>query len=141
MTRDELIAALETATGPDAALDGEIALTQGYTFERRSGHRNEWWYTPDGRRVAFHWHDNKPPRYTESVDAAITLVPENAHHTIITQLKDGRGTAHIVMAVLDGRYEGGKRLMRCPPEPERRANPAIALCIAALKAGAVTCNT
>jgi hypothetical protein len=60
MTREELIAALEAATGPSRKLDAEIdilALENGWRAER--------YMTPD-----------TTPSYTASIDAALTLVPK-----------------------------------------------------------------
>ena len=56
MTRDELIAALEAATGADRKLDAEII-------------RHHFGYSKDDPL----WHGLE---YTASLDAALTLVPE-----------------------------------------------------------------
>ncbi len=99
MTRAELIAALETATGPSYALDEAISI---------------WRYTEAGEQPPA----NSRP-YTASIDAALALVPA-AYDAII-------------------HTAGGADVWR-PNVGLRDANmcyaptPAIALCIAALKA-------
>lgn len=104
MTRNELIAALELATVPDRELDAEI---DQLAYE--NGWRSERIMTPD-----------RTPPYTASIDAALTLVPDDMgwmvtwvgarvwHHLEGFALNDGIEVSHKI--------------------------PAIALCIAALKA-------
>jgi hypothetical protein len=98
MTREELIAALEAATGPSWELDGFICEAVGAVKPEATPHW-EW-----------------PPRYTASIDAALTLVPEGASGAI----EFGN---HTQACVVGGPWCDG-------------ATPAIALCIAALKARA-----
>lgn len=96
MTKDELIAALEKADRPSFKLDNVIDLM---AFDH--GWRVERFGTPD-----------ITPRYTASIDAALTLVPE------------GCGFVLMGCAAKVGR------------EIAKGATPAIALCIAALRARA-----
>lgn len=121
MTRDELIAALEKATGPDRELDAAIALALGWTK-----HVRVWgyaWTRADGSDATW----NGLPAYTASIDAAVSLVPDgwcpligqNVHH---------RHWSCLVQRVTDsGDIES---------RHDSAATPAIALCIAALKASA-----
>ena len=66
----DIIRRLVAATGPDRELDAEIAIAFGW---ERCGQ------FPSGEH---YWRDPKmqfrpqPPRYTESLDATLTLVPK-----------------------------------------------------------------
>lgn len=105
MTRDELIAALEAATGPAWALDQAIwAIIAGWSYPLRGAGSYD--FSENGAN------------YTESIDAALTLVPEGCFWQL-----DATGEA----AVYD---------MEHYAKEARHKTPAIALCIAALKAGA-----
>jgi hypothetical protein len=65
---DSLLALLQSETGPSRELDAEIALANGWTRKEYEG--KPCWRAP-GHIV---WNE-QPPRYTESIDAALTLVP------------------------------------------------------------------
>lgn len=116
MTRDELIAALEAATGPSRELDEAIAaFNAGATREVQ----------PSGR-VAFHkngfWVSiGEVSPYTSSIDAALSLVPEGYHWAV------SWGGAHLWLHIEDMPISESSRLAQ-------HKFPAIALCIAALKA-------
>ena len=109
MGREELIAALEAATGPSRELDEAI---DQLAFENQW--RTERFMTPD-----------RTPAYTSSLDDALTLVPEgwcpligqNVHH---------RHWSCLVQRVTDS-GDIDSRHNNAP-------TPAIALCIAAIKA-------
>ena len=112
-----LLANLEAATGPSRELDAEIA-TVIFGRPRASGNVGEpqvlhWWDRAVGFAVA--------PRYTESLDAARTLLPEGWFALI-----DTRGRADVRYAPID--QSGYRR------EVADAATPALALCIAALRA-------
>lgn len=94
MTLPELIAALERAEGPSRALDDAIEMLR--PDHMREHHR----------------------RYTASIDAALSLVPEG-HEWVL----DSQGLAAILFANRASHAAHAK-------------TPAIALCIAALKARA-----
>jgi hypothetical protein len=113
VTKEELIARLEAATKADWELDG-------YICEAVRAVKPE--ATP-------HW--DWPLLYTASIDAALTLVPET----------DGKRWYEIGQ----GWSQAVARVRVYPPSPwegrtrdasAEAANPAIALCIAALKARA-----
>lgn len=106
MTRSELIAALEKATGPDALLDADIWQEIGRPDTR----------TYDGRGCIL--------VYTASIDAALALVPEGLGWGI----PFGPCTAH------DGNKERRWWEAEVGPHLAEGATPAIALCIAALRA-------
>lgn len=107
----DLISRLEKATGPDGELDGDIAVTMGLYAKRP---------------VVC-----TPPAYTASIDAALTLVPEGWWWGVT------KGADDIGLPVDQSpeNFSAG-----CWPEPgsfQKRywaKTPAIALCIAALKA-------
>ena len=119
----DLIARLQAAEGPDRELDAEIcALTApDIGLHRQDG---EWFYDCSigrGRAVISH--------YTASVDAALSLVPDNLFWLA--------GKARIQPS--EPLY--GAQLILPPntlvSEGEHNTSVAIALCIAALKAGGI----
>lgn len=64
------------------------------------------------------------PRYTESIDAAMTLVPAQCYARIQTATRDYISLAWVTDEVREFSWQG------------EASNPAIALCIAALEASA-----
>jgi hypothetical protein len=125
MTREELIAALETATGPDRLSDAAIARSQGWVERERvygSG-----WETPTGRFVS--WHEL--PRYTANIDAALALVPARCDWVVRSGMTDHptdtRPYAHVMFGNVN--RDRSRSLGEA-----HAATPALALCIAALKA-------
>jgi hypothetical protein len=112
MTLPELIAALEAAEGPSRELDAEIA------------HATEW----TGMELV-EWPPFWPP-FTSSIDAALTLVPEKFYWSV-GSLTDEHSEPH---------HEYGAQLYLWSHVAdkddviEHGATPAIALCIAAVKA-------
>ena len=132
MTHTDLIARLQAADGPSRELDAEIwlATTPGAT-------RKKWGYTHlasgrwceiDETRDATH-RLILVPTYTDSLDAAVSLVPNDLYYLI------GRGRSHpdeplFAAQVLDGADVVG--------EAEHDANAPIALVIAALLARGAT---
>jgi hypothetical protein len=116
MTREELIAALEAAEGPDTGLDHRIQ-------EQIEGWRNiggGWREWSDGKREKYNYILGSPP-YTSSLDAALSLVPEDMFWSV-----DNSSSAFI--CVIDADHQ--RRSVRVGDG----ATPAIALCIASLKA-------
>jgi hypothetical protein len=99
-----LIERLEAATGPDAQIDDTI----------------QWLCVPQKD------HTINAPRFTKSIDAALTLVPEGYGWSISDYRNNQAGLCAFVH----------------PPDPKRdlfrsnetRSTPAIALCIASLRA-------
>lgn len=111
MTAD-LITRLESADGPDRELDADIHESIGNIVDR-------------GCPITWHYED-ETPRYTASIDAALTLVPEGWHMSVNTT----------VGALLQGSAavrdrDGG------PSFASAAATPALALAAAALKARGV----
>ena len=114
MTRDELIAALERAEGPSRELDYWC-----------------WWRSTDVLRhddpepddVAEDIRRDIMPRYTASIDAALSLVPDGWHWAV------SWGGVHLWRHFEDYPIPGTGIIVQ-------HKTPAIALCIAALKARA-----
>lgn len=129
---DDLIKKLEAATGPDREIDLHIfavlnrpdpiaKIDWGCIGDRVTYGTGEWEYCAD-------W-----PMFTFSVDAALTLVPEGwAIHTIHGgQIKDGKQGWAVNICV------NGNNMDDLMVEREHLdERPAIAICIAALKARA-----
>lgn len=114
---DDLIARLEKATGPDRALD--IAI---YKIVRNGRATNHDMLTPEQRESHF---AGCAPTYTASIDAALTLLPDDDHHWKAGYSKHVRHNAEVrdLMHPHKGVFVG-----------EHDHSRAIALCIAALKA-------
>ena len=142
----DLIARLEAATGPDRELD--FAVRQDADPGFHSWHRwalreaalyRDGWHEKCGRKILGpvllrtrkrealslyrRYADESTPPYTSSLDAALTLVPG--------------GEWWCLQAMLGGRYQALVSL-DCPAEQIEGfgKNPALALCISALKARA-----
>jgi hypothetical protein len=113
MTREELIAALETATGPKYVLDEAISC----------------W-----RFAAYKLPPLRPACYTSSIDAALALVPEG----MWWHIGAGRTRADepLYGAVILWPGDNPKPPYACDEvgAGEHPTSQAIALCIAALKA-------
>ena len=124
-----LIARLEQATGPDRELDADIAVAvdggeivwkmANYTMESYPARRH-----PSPHHIGGYCNAHVPS-YTASIDAALTLVPSGKGHDPWWMLKAAwRGIAKAEIWV-DGK---GK------PFRGEAATPALAICIAALRA-------
>lgn len=129
MTREELIAALEKAEAGsrklDAAVAAFLAKDDDYTSIEQNFRGYDWCvrYYPGPPGPEY----SRVPRYTTSSDAALTLVPDN--HTVDMAICPEMGVVTRV-------YSGPVR-ENSAGEPTGRGNaPALALCIAALKARA-----
>jgi len=123
----DLIARLEKATGPDDALDFEIAMACNIDIRRCCGQGRP--VSSDGITITGEeccddpsW---VPDQYTASLDAAMTLVPKGMEK----DFTDLYGVARVSVGInaepgpFYGTHEGGSL--------------AIALCIAALKASSL----
>ena len=125
MTNDELIAALEKATGPDRELDFWI-----------------WWHAmawheigalPDDDYVQSNLKYNYGPRLTGSLDAALMLVPEGWDWEC-TKFSDNSYRATVSLVGKGFHAAPEKTFDSCTALGFESCSPAIALCIAALKA-------
>lgn len=108
--------------GASRELDAEIALTLGIVKERDGncfyGHRNHSVMVLERDFYAHEGNSPELPHFTGSLDAAMTLVPEeHRQNWLAGWALDGSGTATV----------GQDR-------PVYAATPALALCAAALKA-------
>ena len=159
MTRNEIISALENATGPDRELDGKVALLVGHTTVSLSKHRY-WSFNAFNTRFAapiFSWpqdpipefdpstgkkivlteippsgweYDADVPEYTASIDAAMTLVPKNCFISTPClwpgKVGEPSGPTHLqIINSEDDLAIGSAKFSD---------TPALAICIAALKA-------
>jgi hypothetical protein len=160
---DELIERLEKATEPDREIDlaiavalqpeGDIAKLMGFRrgFDGREGMAWDLWanavcfekYTADGQ--CFFNGGYPLPQYTTSIDAALTLVPENGRLLELGQWQDnGKPTGWFAQVTrwlktgehswLDKGFAYGVPEQGATELPKLAPNGAIALCIAALKA-------
>jgi len=141
---NDLIPRLERATGPDRELDGAIALATGWQHKETEDGRGisgepiikHTWTSPGGeefweKTTIFNRANKYPeelPHYTASLDAALTLVPEgyrwnveSSENGLLSHIKPVAGVAVDEAAA---------------PSSDQffAATPALALCIAALKA-------
>ena len=107
----------EQATGPDRELDAEIAAELGWK-----------------EASALFWHDGyqarELPRFTRSIDAALTLVPEGCVFMVANTGVDGPKADMTQSSAIVG-----------PPDDTAidyttAATPALALCAASLRARA-----
>lgn len=125
----ELAARVEAATGPDFAIDAAIAVAVvGYTLEKRGRDQKAWYYHPTERRRSASQYSgfDRLPRYTDSLDAAMTLVPEGwFFHVSRFSESEMRGNAHVY----------GNRGLGDDYESDA-ATPALALTAAALRSRA-----
>ena len=122
---DDLIARLQKVTGQDRGLDGEVFFAAGGPAWDRAYIRAQ---EPCGcpPDIAKATAKTFAPRYTSSIDAALALVPEGLHWTYASV--SGEAMIHSTT---------GRFLISEDKEVYGRgATPAIALCVAALKARA-----
>ncbi len=128
---DALIAELEAAPEGSQELDGKIAETQGWTVEEQSTGDNisepleffDVWTEP----VTGIFYDEPPP-YSRSLDAAEKLVPAGLQYGVSTYSKEevlnpGGAQAFVTNMVDNSVYAHADA-----------STPALALCIALLKA-------
>lgn len=121
----DLIARLEAAKEGSRELDALI-FTEVFEAELRPWSptrrvRTLWWFKRNSEQVLRYGKDSHP-HYTTSLDAALTLVPENMRIELI-----GSGSAWRCEVRHFTAYERVAEYFGAP-------TPALALCIAALKA-------
>ena len=116
MPKDELIAALEKATGPDRELNKLLAPFVGLRLVEEGHPLGPCCYDQNGHGVPL-------PNFTASIDAALTLVPEGMRCRFLIY-ENGRAGAQLWWPPEDLPDAWGKAY----------ATPALAICIAALRA-------
>lgn len=122
----ELASKCEAAAGPDRRLDAEIACVTKFA-NRRPAEPNDFdgKYGYDAGNIKVETGFLMSDRYTASLDAAMTLVPEEALWSV----------GH-VGDTSPGRF--GATVMPFGPDKfGEAATPALALCAAALRARAI----
>lgn len=127
-----LVARLEKATGPDRELDREIlfatfpkertAIFDGVKhISTTTAANGDFWFLSLADR-----HD--VPDYTASIDAALTLVPAGMGAAFDTRPHTNQDRSDVPAVAWVSEYRDE------PCIPSIAATPALALCIAALKA-------
>lgn len=124
MTIEELIAKLESATGPDRDLDFEIAYAIDW---RVSDDLNFRQYADTYKKLA---RKDNYPAYTESIDCALTLVPEGWTVANIGQRDSGAWWAELRR----GSQTSYDKVELSGIGINDKLPLAIAICIASLKA-------
>lgn len=127
---NDLIERIEAASGPDREIDCAIGVAIGRFFtlppKWEGGPVGYGYRGADGEeRHPGHGGDQLVPRYTESVDAALTLVPEGRSWELTQVVSEG-----ISIAFIWNMFEAGEG------DSAEAATPALALCAAALKSRA-----
>lgn len=128
----ERLAALCEAAGPDRELDARLALADNYECPRtcQTIAQMQDWSPHNTIAEIAKWSDHDTtafvlPRYTASIDAAMTLVPKN----VVGWRMDWSGLRAVVRMGFGG----------IPGTVESwAATPALALCAASLRAIAAT---
>jgi hypothetical protein len=120
MMSNAIIAKLQKATGPDRELDNEIAAL---VLLPATGVL-ALWCRPDGGYIG------AAPRFTASIDAALTFVPKVCAWRLTLQTD---GTYYAIISRI-GIVAAAVRMTDIYVEANGCINPAIAICICALKA-------
>jgi len=125
-----LIERIEAAEEGSRELDAEIATdVLGWTFkhitEKGGARWTAWWREFNGKKYRV-----QLPHYTTSLDDALQLVLEGYVFSISDATKKARANVWRLSATNE-----------TPPDYSKAATPALALCVAALKARAETGET
>jgi hypothetical protein len=133
----ELAERCEAATGPDRDID--LAIFEACGWVRKGGFWSGEYWERGGRRI---WlTDKRLPAPTASLDAAMTLVPEeNDSWSLMKWPQDGKPTfrATVSWTVKSSHKNASGPYVMHKPHLRRAeaATPALALCAAALRARA-----
>ena len=143
----DLIARIESADGPDRELDALAHLVKfpdTKVMTDNGGYRSERpvQYTP-ARDLYPIWNGSgsdfadiiSAPRYTASIDAALTLVPEGMAFTVARYWCEGEEAPPYYADCID--IELAKRGEDAPVYSAKAETPALAIAAAALKARGV----
>jgi len=127
----DLIKRLEEVEKGSGAFDKELALLLGgYTLERRGKDRKEWFYPVD-QEWFYRKDSHELPRYTTSIDAALALAERVLPEGWTVEIKSGARPFN--RAIIHPKYTMENKQDRCPMGLSK-GSPALALCIAILKA-------
>lgn len=121
-----LIERLQKAGEGSRELDAEIALAVGYHCQPDGYGEGDAWTTPEGRSLpSIGRMGARPPAFTTSIDAALSLVPEGWRVDELSESQRGR-----FWSMLRPReYKEGLFYVT-----DEGASFALAICIAALRA-------
>lgn len=136
-----LVARLEAATGPDVLLDAAICdlvyerLPPSYHILNCHAVEIAYWRRPDG-------NVGMAAQFTSSLDAALKLIPDRIDFWDVARFKEEPYfKAHLGWKANEAEIEYWRPQLQEPinelhlgENGKSRANPALALCIAALKA-------
>lgn len=112
-----LVERCEEATGPDREIDARIhCVLEGRVFVKWQGHYYECDKGPN-------YGGDEVPRYTASIDTAMTLIPEGMDWRVDTMT----GLPGAIVCVPNAWLS-----TKTAPMMHRGATPALALCVAAL---------
>ena len=131
MTRTTLLALaerVEAATGADSELDAEIAISVGWYRSYYGADERIVWRSPDDTTFA------NPLRYTASLDAAMSLVPSGQMQVVDLTLGWNADDPKEWPAVTVRWYPPGNTGNDWHAMIVTAATPALAICIAALRA-------
>lgn len=130
MTWGKLIAELEAATEGSRELDAKItAAVKGRVFKKWLGY----YYEFEGGVGGYGGNKQDMPLYTTSLDAALTLVPEG----MLWQVSTAESEADVIWESSPSHYTE-RAVGESWAADEDTFNPALALCIATLKARQAT---
>jgi len=137
----DLITKLETLDGPDREVDALIAVAADWRPEWLRSHPR-YGLRAYGKEVQYtslpRWSRGsptyEPPTFTDSIDAALTLVPEGCGYKIVHGPGDVRSTATVLLPAKNGDGSITDPNSWARPIDALSKTPAIALCIASLKA-------
>lgn len=113
----------ERVPEPERSLDGDIAIAIGWTFQKMKGDRQPYYRRPGDTEWFMR---SELPKYTSSIDAALTVIPEGWFFSGLDQQPPAvrvwtEGNIAYHSPGLDGLHA---------------ATPALAICAAALRAHA-----
>lgn len=126
---NDLVDRLESSVKPSRELDGEIAKAIGWSTFMFGG-AGLCWKTPDGEI------EPVPPRYTESIDSALKLVPEGWYPDELSfpPERTTRRTPHPTPYWFSIYPPIGHKAWERGYVDGRGSSPAIAICAAAMRA-------
>lgn len=127
---NDLIDRIESADGPSRELDYLIALARGWRLVAQDWPEKSNWHDADGTYRGRNGDPDCPPRWTASIDAALTLVPEGQGRWpqlyYISRNPNNTAQGH--------RWEIWTKNRPKPYRGHHKKSAALALCIVAIRA-------